>query len=75
MDLGPIKIDFIERGCGVHDIKRLKRIEGGAEADSRPLRPSKSARGDAITFTHLSPKISLSSRSTSLLGWTSEHEF
>ena len=27
IDLGPIKIDFIERGCEVHDIKRSKRIE------------------------------------------------
>jgi CRISPR-associated exonuclease Cas4 len=27
VDLGPIKIDFIERGCEVHDIKRSKRIE------------------------------------------------
>jgi CRISPR-associated exonuclease Cas4 len=27
IDLGPIKIDFLARGCEVHDIKRSKRIE------------------------------------------------
>ena len=27
IDLGPIKIDFLAKGCEVHDIKRSKRIE------------------------------------------------
>jgi len=27
IDLGPIKIDFLTKGCEVHDIKRSKRIE------------------------------------------------
>ena len=27
IDLGPIKIDFLAKGCEVHDIKRSKKIE------------------------------------------------